>query len=142
MARGLDLLEDARQRAGRQSRGERLGARSVQDHRGQRPEAPIELHELLGIPAESDTGTPGAPGEWSRQVRGERTIAPQPRESLESAIAILNGPGHYLNPYRGKVLALVALARHEEARVLYREVIRYGPRNPEIEAALAQSSDP
>lgn len=65
--------------------------------------------------------------------------AGEDREALElfdAAVALLDSPEQYLQASQGRVLALVGLGRYEEARALYAEVIRFGPRNPEVEAEL------
>ncbi|MFQ5415921.1 MAG: protein O-mannosyl-transferase TMTC1-related protein, partial [Myxococcota bacterium] len=59
---------------------------------------------------------------------------------FEAAMVPPIGPAIFLNPYQGKVRALVDLGRFEEAGALYQEVIRYGPRSPEIEQQLAEAA--
>jgi hypothetical protein len=46
-------------------------------------------------------------------------------------------PGRFINPYQGKVTALVELGRYAEARDLYAVVSHYGPPNPDIERRIA-----
>jgi Tfp pilus assembly protein PilF len=64
----------------------------------------------------------------------------EPEQALahfEAALRPEVTPERFLNPYQGKVTALVDLGRFDEARHLYDVVIRHGPRNPEIEQRIA-----
>jgi hypothetical protein len=58
---------------------------------------------------------------------------------FEAAMVSPISPAIFLNPYQGKVRALLDLGRFEQAGALYEEVIRYGPRDPEIERRLSEA---
>ena len=59
-------------------------------------------------------------------------------EALRAFAAAREIAPTFLAPRQGTVLSLVALGRFEEAQQAYREALRFGPPNPEVEEQIAR----
>lgn len=73
---------------------------------------------------------------YSLRILGEPTRA---LRHFDAAIAIVGSPELWVEPYRGKVLALMDLGRDAEARAVFHEMRPFSrdPRDERIRAALA-----
>ena len=94
----------------------------------------LHLHEVEVHPTSVKLQSNAGASHWELG-RPERALA-----HFEAAIAPGITPGLYLEPFQGKVRALADLGRWQEARTLYDYVIRFGPRNLEVEQQIADAA--
>jgi hypothetical protein len=106
------------------------GLRAVERNTDWRSEDAIWLHDVEVVPR-SARAQSNAGAALERQGRCAEAL---PR--FEAAIASGLPPEHFVHPYQGKALCLAELGRYREAAELYAEVVRHGPRHPELELRI------
>jgi hypothetical protein len=112
------------------------GARAVLRNPVWRDQHTLALHDVAIHPRSVKLQTSAGAAYWELG-KPELALA-----HFEAAIAPAGiTPDRFLNPFQGRVRALVDLGRWQEALVLYEEVVKYGPRNLEVESQLAAAAN-
>ena len=112
------------------------GVRAVLRNPVWRDQHTLALHDVEIHPRSVKLQTSAGAAYWDLG-RPELALA-----HFDAAIAAVGvTPDRFLNPFQGRVRALVDLGRWQEALALYEEVVRYGPRNLEVESDLAAAAN-
>jgi tetratricopeptide (TPR) repeat protein len=105
------------------------GARAVERSLDWRTENGLYVHDLSVNPRSAKI-----------QSNGGAALAEMGRheEALVCYTAAIAIAPEFAPPYRGSVLALLALERYDEAHAMYQETLRFGPPVPSIEQTIRE----